>query len=263
MKKSFMAAIVASLILVSLMTGMQAVGGVRANPVYQKPSYDIVTVQFPQNTTYPLDTVSLNFTCKTNFNPSYLSYCYTLDGNGTILFGKVWSAMLKCEQRIVSETVISNDTPSFGSEPYPPYTDYLIEGTAALSSLSEGSHNLTIYRGPNYETAGAYYEPFCTVYFVIDTSSTPTPAQSPTPTITPTVSPAPTSTFPTLPPLNDSTPTPPPSPTQQPQSSPTSIPSDNNEGGMNNLPLILGTIVLAVSVTAVVVVLLIKCRRFT
>jgi parallel beta-helix repeat protein len=52
------------------------------------------------------------------------------------------------------------------------------------------------------------------------------------------------------------------SPTQ-PSSNPTSIPPDNNEGGVNNPPLILGTIALAVSATAVVVVLLIKHRRFT
>jgi nitrous oxidase accessory protein len=84
---------------------------------------------------------------------------------------------------------------------------------------------------------------------------------TPEPTILPTTSPSPSPT-PTSSPSSES-PTPSASPTQQPQSSPTSIPHENNEGGMNNLPLILGTIVLAVSVSAVVVVLLIKRRRFT
>jgi nitrous oxidase accessory protein len=53
------------------------------------------------------------------------------------------------------------------------------------------------------------------------------------------------------------------SPTQQPPSSPTSTSPDYYGGGVNAIPQILGIIALAVSVTAVVVVLLIKRRRFT
>jgi hypothetical protein len=59
-------------------------------------------------------------------------------------------------------------------------------------------------------------------------------------------------------------PTPSPSPTQQSTPSPTPILiSSNYEGDLNSLLIILGTIALAVSITAVVVVFLIKHRRFT
>jgi parallel beta-helix repeat protein len=84
---------------------------------------------------------------------------------------------------------------------------------------------------------------------------------TPSPTILPATSPTPSPTL-----ISTASPNPtvtPKSLTQQPPLSPSSIPPDNNEGDVNNLPLILGTIALAVSVTAVVVVLLIKRKSLT
>ena len=95
------------------------------------------------------------------------------------------------------------------------------------------------------------------------TSTLNPPIPTPSPTVLPTTSPTP-STTPTLSPIPSQTTSPPSSPIQQPASSPTSIPPDYyGDGGVNVLPLVLGIIVFAVLVAAVVMVLLIKRRRLT
>lgn len=145
-------AITLSLILALLIVVIvQSCNFVRANPVYPKPGYDIVSIQSPQNKTYNTDNIPLNFTCRTNFNPDYLAWCYTLDGNATILYGAVWNALLKIEQKVVGQVLISDDSPNPGLEPYPPYTEYTIECNSVLPTLAAGWHNVTVYRGPNYE----------------------------------------------------------------------------------------------------------------
>jgi hypothetical protein len=182
-----------------------------ANPINQKAIYENVTIEYPQTIRYSSNDVSLNFTSQTNSRLtilplSYTSYCCTLDGSGEVLYGEVWARMLKTHQRIISQTVISNDTPSFRSEPYLPYTDYIIEIKTTLSSLRDGNHKITLYKGPNYESTSAIYTPLCDAYFTINTSTdgtrtlrlfsvspTPSPTNSPTPTNTqPSLDPAPT-----------------------------------------------------------------------
>jgi hypothetical protein len=182
-----------------------------ANPINQKAIYENVTIEYPQTIRYSSNDVSLNFTSQTNSRLtilplSYTSYCCTLDGSGEVLYGEVWARMLKTHQRIISQTVISNDTPSFRSEPYLPYTDYIIVIKVTLSSLRDGNHKITLYKGPNYESYSAKYTPLCDAYFTINTSTdgtrtlrlfsvspTPSPTNSPTPTNTqPSLDPAPT-----------------------------------------------------------------------
>ncbi len=153
---------------------------VSANPVYQKPGYDEAWIESPQNKTYNPAAVSLSFIFITNFNPPYLSFCYTLDGTGEYLTGPIWEAMMKINQSVTSQRVISWDSPSYGSEPYRPYTEYVIEGYTTLPLLSDGAHNITVYRGPNYPAKNAGYESFGTVYFEVN-SSAPMPPPSPPP----------------------------------------------------------------------------------
>jgi hypothetical protein len=173
-----------------------------ANPINQKPIYEIVTIEYPQTIRYSSNDVSLNFTSQTNSRLtilplSYTSYCCTLDGSGEVLYGEVWARMLKTHQRIISQTVISNDTPTFRSEPYLPYTDYIIVIKTTLSSLRDGNHKITLYKGPNYECSSAIYKPLCNAYFTINTSTDGTRTLrlfSISPTPSPTNSPLPTNT---------------------------------------------------------------------
>lgn len=205
MKKAITAIVISS-VLISLFAAAQLVEVTVANPINQKAVYEIITMECPQNITYSSDSVSLVFKCQTNFVASYLAYCYTIDGVGTVLYGKVWAQMLKTEQSIISQTVISNDTPSFSTDPYLQYTDYVIEIKATLSSLRDGNHQITLYSGPNYEYSGAVYTPLCNAYFTINTSSdgtktlrlfrlspdvspTPSPLISSSPSISPTQQP--------------------------------------------------------------------------
>jgi len=174
MKKTALAlTIILALLIVAI---VQICNFVRANPVYQKPGYDIVSIQSPQNKTYNTDLIPLNFTCRTDFYPNYLAWCYTLDGNATILYGAVWNTLLKVEQKLVGQVLISDDSPGPGYEPYPPYTEYIIECNSVLPPLSDGLHNVTVYRGPNYEFSGVYYTPYTTGYFQVDTSPSPSPS---------------------------------------------------------------------------------------
>ena len=108
-------------------------------------------------------------------------------------------------------------------------SDYIYEN-ATLTDLSIGNHTIdvTVWTD-NYQFFSEK------IYFTVSNQ-------------TPTASPIPS-------PSN--------SPTQQPTSSPTSIPPDYYGGGVNILPLILGTIALAIVVAIVVLVLLKKRGRLT
>jgi hypothetical protein len=180
-KKPLLIAAFISALLFSAMTGTKLVSLTTADPlINQKPGYDIVSIHTPQNSTYYSNSnIYLNFTVRTNFHVSYLDWCYQLDGNATVLYGEVWSEMLKVEQRVIGQIVISDDFSGLGDEPYLPYTEYTIECNSVLPPLSDGLHNLTVYRGPNYQFRGAYYTPFSTVYFNVGTSPTETPSQEP------------------------------------------------------------------------------------
>jgi hypothetical protein len=163
MRKAVIVSLVILLLSISLLVTV-----VNANPFFQKGDYNLITINSPQNATYKTNSLTLNFTSKNNFNPSYLSYCYVIDGNDSILKGNIWRSMLKVETRTINQVIISNDSLNIRNEPYPPYTEYLIEGQTALPLLTDGNHNITIYQGPNYETNGVY-SPLINVSFIIDT----------------------------------------------------------------------------------------------
>ncbi len=197
-------ALFAFILLMSVLIGVLPIGKVEANPINQKAGYEVITIDSPQGLTFSSsNSVTLTFKCHTNFVANYLSYCYTMDGSGATLYGNVWHQMLKVAQKIINQTVISNDTSNSRTEPYLPYTDYEIEIKAILSSLRDGNHRMSLYRGPNYDFSGAVYSPVLNVSFTVNTSAdgtknlrlskispdtTPTPSQSlpsnfPTPTV--------------------------------------------------------------------------------
>lgn len=119
-------------LLISAMTGTLPVKKALADPLYEKAEYHNVTVYSPQNQTYTATPNTLNFTDETNNGLSYLSYCYTLDGNGSDLSGPIWNDLLKVNQTLINSVEISNGT-------YEPYTDYTFGCTAVLPPTSKVS----------------------------------------------------------------------------------------------------------------------------
>jgi hypothetical protein len=158
-----------SALLLSVLIGTSIVDLATANPIYQKPAYDNVTMQSPQqNQTYnPQVSITLRFTVKANDPLPYSSYFYTLDGSGESLTGPVWNDMGKLNIQLVSEVVISDDSASPGYPPYLPYTECTFDCSATLPRLSEGKHNVTIYRGLNKMNIHGGYYPLLTVYFAV------------------------------------------------------------------------------------------------
>ncbi len=159
-----------------------------ANPLKMstsKPKYCTVTVISPENETFNKENAILKFIAETNYDPSTNTFCYTLDKSGQEYYGTIWNGnftafpdLLKLEEKIISQIEIPNDPDSSG-EFFDPYTRTTYECTANLPQLSYGVHNITIYRGVNYD-GDAYYKNLQTFYF------TPTELQSSNPEPFPT-----------------------------------------------------------------------------
>ena len=148
-------------LLITAVAGTFLVGLGKANPILIKPIYAEISVQHPQEKTYSISVVALNFTVKTNSDPSLITYGYLLDGkvNGTV------------DQINITGTEITyDDQPTWtGDKPtdyyYWPYAEYTLEGEAVLSGLSDGVHNITVYQGSIDDFLLSN-----TVSFIIDTT---------------------------------------------------------------------------------------------
>lgn len=172
-KKSLIAGITVSLILISLVAGKQAVEVAKAN-FYMPPANTVWNIQSPLNSTYSTNDITLNFTLETNLG---LLYFYSLDGQ---------------ERKGINTTTIS-------LVPLPECTPFIDgslwnrrthQASTQLPYLSAGTHNLTIYQiyplsKDNPQNGNVVSQ--ASIIFNI-TSNLPTENPSPT---TPTQSPTP------------------------------------------------------------------------
>ncbi|MCW4024422.1 MAG: hypothetical protein NWF01_05230, partial [Candidatus Bathyarchaeota archaeon] len=55
--------------------------------------------------------------------------------------------------------------------PYDPYTVYTWNCNTTLPQLPNGTHNITIYEGPNRDSPKVYYTPLLTFYFTINATA--------------------------------------------------------------------------------------------
>jgi hypothetical protein len=119
-----------TILLLSAMAGTQFVNLGRANPI--PTSYTEMTI-YPQNKTYNVNTITLNFYVETN---TWLNFFYGLDGQ-------------KLEP-IDNITIVSEELMNPGRNP----TIYrtTLKGGCILSNLSEGWHNITVYQIGDYPT---------------------------------------------------------------------------------------------------------------
>jgi len=163
MKKQTCIAALVSALLVSALAGILLVNSAAANPVYQKGGYTTITMQSPQqNQAYSPNNLAIEFTVKTNVQEAY-PYCYVLDGSWEYLSDSVWNNFLKVNQTLVSEVVMSGDSPASGYSRYPLSTEYTWNCSGTLPRLSEGTHSITIY------CRHAVYYPLLIVYFNVST----------------------------------------------------------------------------------------------
>ena len=230
-KKTIMAAIIISSLLISQLIGIQLIREAEAGPpIYTtSPNTDppILSVQSPNNITYYTNDILLNiavaYPSSWDYNKSIIEVSYTLDGQNCPL----WAS-------------------SFGNEGANYTFPAIKELSTFLTGLANGEHTLKINVNGKYFPSGnplPWYglDTSQTMIFTINVPQSTTPSQSPYVTISPTPSQSPSPTpsiYPTL------------SPTLEPIQSATPTPSLGVLYGIDPLPLILG--IVAVVIVAIV-----------
>jgi hypothetical protein len=145
-----MAAMVFSVLLVSLLSGVQTKVA-EANPYDpstgkgSKALYNIYTVNSPENTTYQTNNVTFNIKIRTNsafgLSGTY-RYFYILDGPANLRVNEARVELLDPVK--VTRTAIPETSTTYS------YTDTTYEFSVALSGLADGSHNLIWGEAPHY-----------------------------------------------------------------------------------------------------------------
>jgi hypothetical protein len=125
-------AVALTLALLALaVAGIQVVKEAKAN-FASPPANTVMTIENPQNTTYNVKTITLNFTVETNLG---LLYFYSLDGQE--------------RKPIENITVVSQELlPDWANwwDGKTPIYRKVLRGTCVLPSLSDGWHTLTVYQ---------------------------------------------------------------------------------------------------------------------
>jgi len=140
MKKTELAITLVLALLFSAVAGTQVVNLARANPI--PPMHTEITIEKPLNTTYNVNTLPLSFSVDTTFSRN--SYFYSLDGEKS--------------KQVENIEIVSQEDINRGKSP--PIIRTVLNGSCALSNLSEGWHNVTVYQisymigvDPDYEIA--------------------------------------------------------------------------------------------------------------
>lgn len=153
MKRKTLALTVILAFLVSAVAGTQFVKLGKADPI--PALYTELTIENPQNTTYNVNTITLNFSVESLSFFQWRHFSYSLDGKELKLIANL---------TVASEEFIPIN-PGIYSE--------LIRGNCVLSNLSEGLHNVTVYLIRDASTADIHYgeaDPLANAKFKIDTT---------------------------------------------------------------------------------------------
>jgi hypothetical protein len=133
-RKTHLAMAFISMLLLSAAAGTQFVSLGKANPLPMP--YTNITIESPQNTTYPVNTTTFIFFVETDWLLPY--FFYSLDGQ-----------QLKS---IENMTTVSKER--LNPDSNPPMYRRTLKGSCVLSNLSEGWHNITVYQ--IYSARGDY-----------------------------------------------------------------------------------------------------------
>jgi hypothetical protein len=153
MKRKALALTLIMALLFSAVAGSQLVNLGQANPIPEL--YTKLNIENPQNTTYNVNTLTLNFSVESLSFFQWRHFSYSLDG-----------------KELMSVANLTVDSEEF--IPINPgiYRE-LLRGNSVLPNLSEGLHNVTVYLIRDASTADAYYGeavPLANARFEIDTT---------------------------------------------------------------------------------------------
>jgi hypothetical protein len=139
MKKMRLVAVAAIVLLISALVATRVVEVVKANPSSFARLFDnvVITVQSPENKTYNMRTLPLNFTVETN-NDYQPPASYILNNGKPV----------EVATRVVSQRIVTSWYWEGGNHTYD-YTRFTAQGNAVLPSLADGTYNLTIQRYGN------------------------------------------------------------------------------------------------------------------
>jgi hypothetical protein len=149
--KKALTAVFITMLLFSILVGVQFINKAKAEtlgPVEMFLGTSKVTILYPQNETYNVNSILVNFT--TEMMGNAFDFGYSLDG-GTVA-------------RVENVTEISRTG-------WIPYVTYIFSGSVFLANLSSGNHSVTVYRGYQYQwPARERYEVYAysSVNFTID-----------------------------------------------------------------------------------------------
>jgi len=181
--KTFMATIIISAFLISLVAGMQSVKVVEANPLppsWMNPKMTI-TIQSPQNGTDNALPVFVNFTAQSSGD-------FSLSDNQTQDWIRAFYYVLD-GQNMSSSGINFTETQLTGTHPTASDHYYDYSGQAYLTNLTAGSHSITVYYGVlvNVDTPAEFI-----VYNASwsATSQFYVLTENPSPTLSPTPSPS-------------------------------------------------------------------------
>jgi hypothetical protein len=152
LKKKALAAVSILILFCTVVVGMQFINKAKAEtlgPVEMLLGTSKVTILYPQNETYNVNSLLVNFTAV--FGGTAFDFGYSLDEGAVIKVENITK---------ISETG------------WIPYVTYTFRGSVFLANLSEGSHSITVYRGYQYQyPARKRYEVYAYDYtnFTIDT----------------------------------------------------------------------------------------------
>jgi hypothetical protein len=166
-------------LLFSVLAGTQMVNLAKANPNFMKGHYCNISIQSPQNITYKIENIRLNFTAKTHWNiPPLYFYFYSLDGQDMQSSVKIEDVQIVSEENITDDTSIS-------------YIETTLRGQAELPLLTNGQHIIKVFAGYfiNETIHHANIDPYsATANFIVYTG-TASPSPSPSPPQQPTETP--------------------------------------------------------------------------
>ena len=174
--KTFMATIIISAFLISLVAGTQSVEVVEANPLppsWMHPKMAI-TIQSPQNGTDNALPVFVNFTAQSSGH-------FSLSDNQTQDWIRAFYYVLD-GQNMSSSGINFTETQLTGTYPTDSDHYYDYSGQAYLTNLTAGIHSITVYYGVLINNAFIVYNASwsATSQFYVVTEN-PSPTLSPTP----------------------------------------------------------------------------------
>ncbi len=129
------------------------------------PDYCVITIESPQNETYNLNEIALNFTVERNYR---YGFSYVLDDQESV--------------DLDPATVSSRPVNEVGGLNYTIYTE---KGSAVLANLTDGMHNLTVRGYVVYDWNPLKVVNSSAVVFMVNTKLNPTASKSQTSSLPP------------------------------------------------------------------------------